>query len=267
MGTAAPPLLSDGRTNGRLRILFLNWRDIVNPEAGGAEVFTHEVAKRWVEEGHEVSLLTSGFVGGRRLETVDGVRIRRIGRLRRGTFHALVQTELARLRNFDVVIDEINTVPFFTPLWRRRLPPVIALVHQTAGDVWDAELPRPVAALGRRLEPRALRLYRDVPVVTVSESTREDLRRLGLANVRIVPEGRDLPPDFNGMPKESVPTFLFAGRLAANKRPDHAVEAFEIIMDRAARRPPMDRRSRAPRGEAPEDAPGRCRDAGLPAAE
>ncbi len=55
------PVAGNGRTNGHLRILFLNWRDIENPEAGGAEVFTHEVAKCWVEGGHEVSLLTSGF--------------------------------------------------------------------------------------------------------------------------------------------------------------------------------------------------------------
>jgi O-antigen/teichoic acid export membrane protein/glycosyltransferase involved in cell wall biosynthesis len=182
---------ANGRANGNLRILFLNWRDISNPDAGGAEVFTHEVAKRWVEEGHDVSLLTSRFRDAPPVETIDGVRIRRMGRLRAGSFHMRVQRELARLPNFDVVIDEINTVPFFTPLWRHRLPTVIALIHQTAGDVWDAELPRPLAALGRRLEPRVLRLYRDYPVVTVSESTREDLRRLGLSNVMIVPEGRD----------------------------------------------------------------------------
>jgi glycosyltransferase involved in cell wall biosynthesis len=152
-----------------------------------------------------------------------------MGRLRTGSFHARAQKELARLSGFDVVIDEINTIPFFTPLWRWRLPPVVALIHQLAGDVWDAEVPRPFAALGRSLEPHALRLYQDVPVVTVSESTREDLLRLGLKDVQVVPNGRDQPPDFNGLPKEASPTFLFVGRLAANKRPDHAVEAFTII--------------------------------------
>ena len=37
-----------------MRILIFNWKDIRNPEAGGAEVFTHEVAKRWVASGDEV---------------------------------------------------------------------------------------------------------------------------------------------------------------------------------------------------------------------
>jgi glycosyltransferase involved in cell wall biosynthesis/O-antigen/teichoic acid export membrane protein len=218
-------------SDGHLRVLFLNWRDITNPEAGGAEVFTHEVAKRWVEQGHEVSLLTSRFPGCSQFETVDGVRIRRIGRLRSGSFHILVQRELARLSGFDLVIDEVNTIPFLTPLWR-RLPPVVTLIHQLAVDVWDSEVPRPLAAIGRRLEPKLLRLYEDVPVVTVSESTRDDLCRLGLRNVRVIPIGRDEPPDLNGVEKEDFPTFLFVGRLTANKRPDHAVEAFRYIRDR-----------------------------------
>jgi glycosyltransferase involved in cell wall biosynthesis len=152
--------------------------------------------------------------------------VRRIGKLRNGSFHLRVQRELARVRGFDVVVDEINTAPFLTPLWRRRLPPVVALIHQLAEDVLDSELPRPVAALGRWLEPRTLRLYRDLPVVTVSESTRSDLERIGLHDVSVVPEGRDDPPDLGHVEKERDPTFLYVGRLAANKRPDHALSAF-----------------------------------------
>jgi glycosyltransferase involved in cell wall biosynthesis/O-antigen/teichoic acid export membrane protein len=217
------------QTNGRLRILFLNWRDISNPEAGGAEVVTHEVAKRWVEWGHDVTLLTSKFRGAPGTEVLDGVRIRRLGNLRSGSFHLLVQRELARVRGFDAIIDEINTAPFLTPLWRRRLPRIVAFIHQLADDVFDAELPRPLATLGRWLEPRALRLYRDVPVVTVSDSTKADLHRLGLDQVLVIPDGRDEPPALDGITKEAEPTLLFVGRLAGNKRPRHAVEAFEHV--------------------------------------
>jgi glycosyltransferase involved in cell wall biosynthesis/O-antigen/teichoic acid export membrane protein len=212
-----------------LRILILNWRDIVNPESGGAEVFTHEVAKRWVEQGHEVSLLTSRFPSGRAMEVIDGVRITRVGRLRRGTYHLMVQRRLAALSGFDVVLDEINTVPFFTPLWQDHLPPTVALIHQLADDVWDAEIPRALAMIGRRVEPHLLRMYRDVPVATVSSSTMTDLGRLGLRDVRVVLEGRDEAPPMRHIFKEAVPTFVFIGRLAANKRPDHAIEAFGRI--------------------------------------
>ena len=214
---------------GKRRILFLNWRDIRNPDAGGAETMTHEVAKRWVAQGHDVSLLTSRFPGCASAEVIDGVHVRRIGRLRSGTFHLRVQWELAHLRGFDVVIDEINTIPFFTPLWRRRLPPIVGLIHQLAADVWDAEMPRPVAAVGRWLEPRVLSLYRGVPMIAGSESTRRDLEALGIRNVHVFIQGGDEPPAVDGAVKEPVPTFLFVGRLAANKRPEHAVAAFRII--------------------------------------
>lgn len=45
-----------------LKILIFNWRCWLNTVMGGAEVFTREVAKRWVRAGHEVTLFTSGFV-------------------------------------------------------------------------------------------------------------------------------------------------------------------------------------------------------------
>jgi glycosyltransferase involved in cell wall biosynthesis/O-antigen/teichoic acid export membrane protein len=218
-------------TGSPLRILILNWRDVVNPQAGGAELFSHEVAKRWVGWGHHVTLLTSRFPGGRPEETIDGVVIRRVGVLRRGSLHLLVQRELSRLRGFDVVIDEINTIPFLTPVWSESLPPIVGMIHQLAADVWDAEMPRPLAAIGRRTEPRLLRMYRDVPVVTISGSTSEDLRRLGLRDVRLILQGRDEPPLLT-VPKEEVPTFLFVGRLAANKRPGHALAAIDAARDR-----------------------------------
>jgi glycosyltransferase involved in cell wall biosynthesis len=229
---SAPALTSRARRNKHLRILFLNWRDIGNPDAGGAEVFTHEVAKRWVAAGHDVSLLTSGFSGARPVETYDGVRIRRVGRLRSGSFHLGLQRELARLNGFDVVIDGINTIPSLAVVWKRRLPPTIALVYQLARDVWDCELPRPFAALGRWAEPRLLRPYREITTVAISESTRDDLIALGFSDVVVVSPGRDEPPSAETIAREARPTFLFAGRLASNKRPDHAVAAFRHIRRR-----------------------------------
>jgi glycosyltransferase involved in cell wall biosynthesis/O-antigen/teichoic acid export membrane protein len=216
-------------TNRRLRILFLNWRDITNPEAGGAEVVTHEVARRWVEWGHEVTLLTSKYEGARDTEVIDGIRIRRFGKLRNFSFHLRMQRELARVRGFDVIIDEINLAPFLTPLWRWRLPPIVGFIHQLSDDSLGAEVPRPVAALGRWLEPHALRLYRNVPVATVSNSTRDDLQRVGLERVSVIPDGRDEPPPLEGVAREQVPTLLYVGRLMANKRPHHAVAAFDHV--------------------------------------
>ena len=225
---------AEGSRNGgvpaeRARVLVINWRDVKNPEAGGAEIFTQEVARRWVAQGHDVTQLASRFPGAPPHEIIDGVRVRRRGRLRTGSFHAMVQWELARLRGYDLVVESVNTIPFLTPWWSYRLPTAVAVFHQLAVDVWDAELPRPFAFLGRKLELALLRLYRNAPVVVGSESTGRDLRDLGFTDVRAVKYGRDAPPDLNAVAKEPVPTFLFVGRLAANKRPDHAVRAFSAI--------------------------------------
>jgi hypothetical protein len=83
---------------------------------GGAEVFTREVARRWAEAGHEVTLFTSEFPGCRVEEFLDGVRVVRAG----GRYSVYWKAKEYYKRCFsrdgyDVVIDEINTRPFFTP--------------------------------------------------------------------------------------------------------------------------------------------------------
>jgi len=35
-----------------MKILIFSWRDIKHPEAGGSELYFHEIAKRWAKKGH-----------------------------------------------------------------------------------------------------------------------------------------------------------------------------------------------------------------------
>lgn len=62
-----------------LKVLLFNWRCWLNPAMGGAEVFACEVAKRWVEWRHEVTLFVSKFPNCKCEEVVDGARIVRAG--------------------------------------------------------------------------------------------------------------------------------------------------------------------------------------------
>ena len=58
-----------------------------------------------------------------------------------------------------------------TPRWIRATP-VVALIHQLAREIWFYETPFPVSLLGRYvLEPSWLSAYRDVPAMTVSNSS------------------------------------------------------------------------------------------------
>jgi len=218
-----------------MRILILNWKDSSHPAAGGAEVFTEQVARALVLRGHDVTLFVSAVAGRPERETAAGIDVvRRGGRL--GVYRAARRFWHAQpAGTFEVVVDEINTRPFMTPRWVRGVP-VVALIHQLAREIWFYETPFPVSVLGRYvLEPWWLRAYRHVPALTVSASSAESLRRYHRwRDITVVPEGSALHPLPEG-PKESSPTVVFLGRLVEMKRPAHAVEAFRIL----ARRFPM----------------------------
>jgi glycosyltransferase involved in cell wall biosynthesis len=218
----------------RLKILWLNWRCWLNPAMGGAEVFTHEVAKRWVATGHEVTLFTSEFPNCKHEEILDGVRVIRSG----GKYSVYRNVKKYYKKyfskeNFDVVIDEVNTRPFFTPKFVNNGERIIALIHQLAREYWFYETPFPINFIGNHfLENRWLRYYRDVRTVTVSESTRKDLIDMGFKQISVISEGLNFKPLDHIPAKESFPVVVYVGRLRKAKRPDHAIRAFRIVRDR-----------------------------------
>ena len=61
------------------KILLINWRDIKNPEAGGAELYFHELFKRINARNYEVTVLAHRVKGLPDEEVVDGMRTIRIG--------------------------------------------------------------------------------------------------------------------------------------------------------------------------------------------
>ncbi|MGQ9597772.1 MAG: glycosyltransferase, partial [Thermoproteota archaeon] len=198
-----------------LRILVFNWRCWLNPEMGGAEVFTREVAKRWAEWGHSITLFSSEFKGCRRDETLDGIRVIRAGgRISVYWMAKKYYDKFLSKEGYDIVIDEINTRPFFTPKFVRKGEKIVALIHQLAREYWFYETPFPASYIGYYLlEDRWLRNYVDVATVTVSESTRRDLMDLGFKKVFIVPEGLNFKPLDEVPEKEAFPVVVYVGRL------------------------------------------------------
>lgn len=219
-----------------MKILVFNWRCWLNAAAGGAEVFTREVTKRWVKAGHEVTLFTSEFSGCKREEVLDGVRVvRRGGRLAVYWWAKRAYRHRFSKEGFDVVVDEINTRPFFMPGVVKDQAKTIALIHQLAREYWFYETPFPISHLGYYvLENRWLRNYVEVPTVTVSESTKQDLLDLGFQNVFVVPEGSSFAPLKRVPEKEKYPVVAYVGRLKRAKRPDHAVRAFKTVKEKVS---------------------------------
>jgi glycosyltransferase involved in cell wall biosynthesis len=207
-----------------LRILILSWRDPQNPKAGGAELFTHEVARRLVAGGDTVEWFTAMFPMAAHETDLDGIHIVRGGR--QWSVHlAAMRRYRRRLRgSFDAVIDEVNTIPFFTPLWADI--PHLLLIFQLAREVWWHESPFPISGIGYAVEPLYLRAYRQTDALTISASTQQDLRGLGFAGaIRVLPMGLE-PMVVPSVPKEATTTFLYVGRMAPSKRVHEIIQAF-----------------------------------------
>lgn len=208
----------------RHRILVLNWKCLRHPAAGGAEVFTHEVMRRWAALGHDVTLFTAAVDGLPESDVHDGYRV-----VRRGTRFSVYREARTYLwdnhRRFDIVVDEVNTRPFEAPLWSDV--PVVAHIHQLARDVWFKEMPAPVAMAGRYvMEPTWLRAYRDTVVTTISDSSARSLRGAGLGRVINVGVGITLPDELPPPAKGLEPTVAFVGRMVSAKRPLDAIAGF-----------------------------------------
>ena len=211
-----------------MRILWFNWRDILNPDAGGAEVFTHEVMKRLTKRGYHMTLFTSRFKGCQLNENIDGVDIIREGN--KYTVYKQARNYFKSYKHhYDLIIDEINTRPFFIPKFVREKQ-VIALIHQLARDFWFYETRFPLNYIGYYyLEKKWLSNYKDVTTLTVSDSTKMDLEQMGFKKLFVVSPGLNVTPLSDMKEKEANPTVVFIGRLKKAKLPHHALQAFSII--------------------------------------
>lgn len=208
--------------------MILSWRDIKNPEAGGAEVLTFEVAKEWAAGGHKVTLITADYKGGPSHERLQGIEIIRKGSLWSVWFWAYRVYKKNFAGKVDIVIDQINTIPFFTPFYVREKK--LLLIHQLARETFWYNTSFPFSLIGFLLEPLYLRLYKHVRTVTISPSTCQDLLNLGFRkrNIQIIPLGIDFKALHRLPKKEKELTLIYLGRLKKAKRIEHIIESFYL---------------------------------------
>lgn len=215
------------------RILLLNWRDLSNPAAGGAESYTEQIARRFVRAGASVTLFTSSYPGAAPYDwSNEYLVIRKGGRF--GVYVAAARHLKRYAGHYDAVIDFQNGIPFFAPRWAPPAMPVVCVVHHVHQRQFDMYFPWPMNHVGRLLEGRvSRRVYGDRPMVAVSPSTRAEMRReLGFRGpVHIVPNGVDAPPP-SAAPRSASPTIALVTRLVPHKQIDQLVDAVPELLRR-----------------------------------
>lgn len=212
-------------------ILVLNWQDIRNPLGGGAEVHFHEIFKRIAQQGHQVTLLCCRHNGLPAKEVIDNIQVIRRGQ--REFFNYFVPflyKKYSRVQKFDVVIDDINKIPFYTPLYVKE--PLIGIIHHLFGSSIFIESALPIAlyvTLAERLIPK---IYRQVPMAVVSNSTRQELIQKGFSesNLHLVYNAVDrLRYQHYPEKKSLVPVVGYLGRIKKYKSVNHLIRAFAKV--------------------------------------
>ena len=211
-----------------MRLLVVNWQCRENPLAGGAEIHLHEIFGRLAARGHEVTLLCGGWPGAPAHALLDGIDVRRVGT--RYSFPARARTVFRRElagRQYDLLIEDINKVPLFTPRWGG--PPVVALVPHLFGGTAFQELAAPLAAMVWAAERPLGRVYRGVPFEAISVSTADDLARRGIPRtaVEVIHPGIDTTSYTpRAGTRAAAPVFAYLGRLKKYKGVHHVIRAF-----------------------------------------
>ena len=215
------------------RVLILNERDPHHPKAGGAETHVYEIFGRLAARGFEITHWAAGFEGGEHQDWVSGVRVERLGPLAlyypRVLRHIFRETRRDR---FDVVVECLNKVPYYSPLISAR--PVLALCHHLFGEVAFQQVSVPIASAVWASERLIPSVYRRCEFLAISESTARDLAKRGLDahRIHVSHPGIDRPDEEPDVTTPRQRRVTYVGRLEAYKKVDILLRAMKKLESR-----------------------------------
>ena len=215
-------------------ILLLTDRDWTHPQGGGTGTNLYGQVSRWVAWGHRVTVIAGSYPGAEKVSHPhERLTIHRMG----GRMTVFGRAALASLRGVgrdaDVVLEVVNGIAFFTPLWWWLRAPRVTLVHHVHQDHYVAEMGKRgrLAALVAERLPLGT-LYRHHPFLTISDSARRDMMALGIPAEQIHVAYLGVEPDsFVETRREERPTLLYLGRLKQYKRLEILLDVLEGIPD------------------------------------
>lgn len=216
-----------------MKILAINWQDLSNPQAGGAEVHLEEILKRVAAKGHRVTLFCSSYPQAKKTEWIDGIEIIRKGSRHNFNFVVLKYIKsLLALKNPDLIIEDINKIPFYTPLFQ-KIPTLVVIPHLFADSVFK-EI-NPILGLYIFLWEKPIpRVYKNKKFMVISESTKNDLtrRKIPARNIYVIKCGIDhslysADPEIE---KNDPPVVTYVGRLKKYKSIDCVLRALPLVL-------------------------------------
>jgi glycosyltransferase involved in cell wall biosynthesis len=218
-----------------VKVLAVNWRDLRNPDAGGAEVHLHEILARMAANGHETTLFCANFEGGSREDSYDGISVRRRGAWYNANFvlpHAV--RSFLKENECDIIIEDINKIPFFLPVFVKQ--PVVAVVPHLFGTTVFRET-NPLFALYVYMWERFIPfVYETCRFVAISPSTKDDLVKRGIAGNRIEVSLCGLDHGtyrlLEGISRFQDPTIVHFGRIRKYKSVDVVIKAFAEVKNK-----------------------------------
>jgi len=217
----------------KLKILVINWQDWKVPQKGGAEFYLKDVITRLASFGHKITLLCSSYPGAKHREIIDGINIIRTGSRNTFNFHLYGRPirEFLRNNDFDVVLDDLNKIPFYTPLWAGNTPVVGIVMHVFRKQIFKQTgfLAGSYVYLTEQLIPR---IYRKGLFGCVGESGKAELVEMGMKPERIVPVRVGVNNVFKPGPSKREKLIVTATRLMRYKCTDHILYALANLRQR-----------------------------------
>lgn len=210
-----------------MKILVVNYRDRLHPAAGGAEMHLHKIFSRIAALGNCVVLLTTAFANCKRREIVDNITVVRTGSDL--LFQFAVAKNLNKLDkefNFDIIVEDLNKLPLFTPFFTKKK--VVVQMHHLWLHSIFYEAPLPIAIAVWLFERTIPFCYKKEHFIVVSPSTKSELSQIGISKSRIsvIYNGAE---NVLNMPvaKATEPYFLWLSRVHRYKGIWVALKAFK----------------------------------------
>ncbi|HEY6780622.1 MAG TPA: glycosyltransferase [Thermoleophilaceae bacterium] len=205
-------------------------RDWTHPQGGGTGANLTGYLDHWLAWGHHVTVVASGYNGAAATERRNGLTIHRTGRLQTAIPSGIRRVRRGLAADADVVLEVVNGIMFFTPLWLRA--PCVTLVHHPSSPAqYELEFGRKGRFGAALLERLPLRyLYGGSRFLTLSEAGAAEMGELGVARdqIEVVHVGVDAASYAPGE-HAPEPTLLYLGRLKRYKRIELLLDVLERV--------------------------------------